>query len=106
MLRLVSQLCAVFAVLALLGASDSTDSSPVITPKVVVVAMFEIGNDSGVKPGEFQFWVEREHLPRFVPLHSAFHGVRTNGDASVIGIVSGRGNTSSASSIMALGLDP
>jgi purine nucleoside permease len=104
--RLVSQLCAAFAVLALLGASDTSDAPPIIAPKVVVVAMFEIGNDSGDKPGEFQFWVEREHLTRLIPLPAAFHGVRTNGDASVIGIVTGRGNTSSASSIMALGLDP
>jgi purine nucleoside permease len=106
MLRTVSRVFAAVGLLALLGAADVPDAPAVIAPKVVVVAMFEIGNDSGDKPGEFQFWVEREHLTRLIPLPAAFHGVRTNSDESVIGIVTGRGNTSSASSIMALGLDP
>ena len=30
--------------------------------KVVVVTMFERGADTGDMPGEFQLWVEREHL--------------------------------------------
>ena len=106
MLRTVSRVFAAVGLLALLGAAVVPDAPVVIAPKVVVVAMFEIGNDSGDKPGEFQFWVEREHLTRLIPLPAAFHGVRTNSDESVIGIVTGRGNTSSASSIMALGLDP
>jgi purine nucleoside permease len=29
---------------------------------MVVVANFENGADTGDKPGEYQFWVEREHL--------------------------------------------
>jgi purine nucleoside permease len=103
MLRSALRICAAVGLLALLGASGAP---AIIAPKVVVVAMFEIGKDSGDKPGEFQFWVERERLTRLIPLPAAFHGVRTNADASVIGIVTGRGNTSSASSIMALGLDP
>lgn len=73
--------------------------------KVVVVAMFEIGADSGDQPGEFQFWVERERLDKVFPLPAAYHAVRAN-DQGVIGIVTGRGNTHSAASIMALGLDP
>ena len=77
-----------------------------LTPKVVVVAMFEIGKDTGDKPGEFQYWVEREHLTRIIPLPAAFHAVRANADGSVIGIVTGRGNISAAASIMAHGLDP
>jgi purine nucleoside permease len=32
------------------------------TVKMVIVTMFEVGNDTGDTPGEFQFWVEREHL--------------------------------------------
>src|SRR5580692_8057066 len=99
MLRSALRICAAVGLLALLGASGAP---AIIAPKVVVVAMFEIGKDSGDKPGEFQFWVERERLTRLIPLPAAFHGVRTNADASVIGIVTGRGNTSSASSIMAL----
>src|SRR3954470_18749532 len=77
-----------------------------IRPKVVVVAMFEPGQDSGDQPGEFQFWVEREKLDRVIPLPAAYHAVRANADGSVIGIVTGMGNTNATASIMALGLDP
>ena len=59
MLRLVSRLCAALGFLALLGASDTPDASAVIAPKVVVVAMFEIGNDSGDRPVE----TSHEFLP-------------------------------------------
>jgi len=75
-------------------------------PVVVIVTMFEVGEDTGDAPGEFQYWVEREHLDRVLPLPAAYHPVRTNADGSVIGIVTGMGNTNAAASIMALGLDP
>jgi purine nucleoside permease len=77
-----------------------------ITPKVVVVAMFEPGKDTGDTPGEFQFWVERLKLDKVYPLPSAYHDVRSNADGSVIGIVTGVGNTRAAATIMALGSDP
>ncbi len=77
-----------------------------IKVKVVVVSMFEIGADTGDMPGEFQYWVEREKLDRVIPIPQAYHDVRANADGSVIGIVTGMGNTRSAASIMALGLDP
>ena len=89
--------------LLLVGAGLSAD---IIRPKVVVVAMFEPGQDSGDQPGEFQFWVERERLDRVIPLPAAYHAVRANADGSVIGIVTGVGNTNAAATIMALGLDP
>jgi purine nucleoside permease len=94
--------------LALAGILPSTarPAEAVIQPKVVVVAMFEVGADTGDAPGEFQFWVEREHLDRVIPLPAAFHDVRANADGSVIGIVTGGGNSNSAASIMALGCDP
>src|SRR4051812_33179091 len=77
-----------------------------IKPKIVVVTMFEPGADTGDTPGELQFWVEREHLDRVIPLPAAFHGVRANADGSVIAILTGVGNTNAAASVMALGLDP
>ena len=77
-----------------------------LRPKVVVVAMFEPGKDTGDAPGEFQFWVEREHLDRVIPLPAGYRDVRTNAAGSVLGIVTGAGNTNAAASIMALGLDP
>jgi hypothetical protein len=33
-----------------------------------VVTMFERGEDTGDTPGEFQLWVEREHLDQILPL--------------------------------------
>src|SRR3954470_12320265 len=76
-----------------------------IAPKVVIVAMFEPGKDTGDVPGEFQFWVERLRLDKVYPLPSAYHDVRSNADGSVIGIVTGVGNTRAAATIMALGSD-
>lgn len=78
----------------------------VLKPRVVVVAMFERGADTGDVPGEFQYWVEREKLDRVIPVPAAFHPVRANADGTVIGIVTGGGNTNAAATIMALGLDP
>ncbi len=80
--------------------------SEVVRPKVVVVAMFEVGKDTGDAPGEFQFWVEREKLDRVIPLPAGYHDVRANADGSVIGIVTGVGNSNAAATIMALGCDP
>ena len=88
-----------------LSTAESTEAE-LIRPKVVVVAMFERGADTGDPPGEFQFWVEREKLERVIPLPAAYHAVRANADGSVIGIVTGVGNTNAAATIMALGLDP
>lgn len=90
--------------LALSGLACGAEE--VIRPKVVVVAMFEIGADTGDKPGEFQYWVEREQLTRTIPLPAAYHDVRANADGSIIGIVTGMGNSNAAATIMALGLDP
>ena len=92
--------------LALLTPLWLEAAEAVIRPKVVVVAMFEAGQDTGDAPGEFQFWVEREKLDRVIPLPAAHHDVRANADGSVIGIVTGVGNSNAAATIMALGLDP
>jgi purine nucleoside permease len=85
----------------LLGAQSPTP----IEVKVVVVAMFERGNDTGDQPGEFQFWVEREHLDKIFEMPGAYHSARMNGKG-VLGTVTGVGTAKAAASIMALGLDP
>jgi hypothetical protein len=41
-----------------------------IPVKVVVVTMFEIGQDTGDAPGEFQFWRERRKLDVRIPFRS------------------------------------
>ncbi len=76
-----------------------------IPVKVVVVAMFEIGNDTGDMPGEFQHWAEGEHLTRRFPLPSAYHDAMMNSDG-VLGIVTGIGTARASATIMALGSDP
>ena len=76
-----------------------------IPVKVVIVAMFEVGEDTGDRPGELQYWVERDHLDRVFPLPAAYHPVRMNGDGE-LAVLTGQGTAHAASTIMALGLDP
>jgi purine nucleoside permease len=76
-----------------------------IEVKVVVIAAFERGEDTGDAPGEFQLWVEREHLDRVFELPAGYHHVRMNNDG-VLGMVTGVATAKAAASVMALGLDP
>ena len=73
--------------------------------KVVVIAMFERGEDTGDVPGEYQLWVEREHLDQVLPMPAGYHHVRLNKDG-VLGMLTGVGTAKAAASVMALGLDP
>ena len=91
--------------LAMLAAVPLAQSARPIEVKVVVVSMFEQGEDTGDAPGEYQLWVEREHLDRVIPMPAGFHHVRMNRDG-VLGMVTGVGTARAAASIMALGLDP
>jgi purine nucleoside permease len=74
--------------------------------RAVVVATFEVGADTGDAPGEFQFWVEREHLDQVVDFPGGVHALRTNADHTILGVVSGTTLVNAAASMMALGLDP
>jgi purine nucleoside permease len=76
-----------------------------IPVKVVAIAAFERGEDTGDAPGEFQLWVEREHLDQIFPLPAGYHQVRMNRDG-VLGLVTGVATAKAAASVMALGLDP
>ncbi len=73
--------------------------------KVVVVTMFERGEDTGDAPGEFQLWVEREKLTQKIPFPQGNRDLRTDGKG-VLALVTGVGTAKAASSIMALGMDP
>jgi purine nucleoside permease len=84
-------------------AQAPAPSAP-IKIKVVVVAMFERGEDTGDIPGEFQLWVEREHLDQILPLAAGYHHVRLNKDG-VLGMLTGVGTAKAAASVMAVGLD-
>jgi len=89
----------------ILGAQTTPTPPTLIKVKVVVVAMFERGEDTGDTPGEFQLWVEREHLDQILSLSAGYHHVRLNKDG-VLGLLTGVGTAKAAASVMALGLDP
>jgi len=92
-------------ILLLLLAIGIANAQKPIPVKVVVVTMFERGEDMGDAPGEYQFWVEREHLDQVFPLPAGYHHVRMNRDG-VLGMLTGVGTAKAAASVMALGLDP
>jgi len=74
--------------------------------KVVIVTTFERGADTGDAPGEFQFWVEREHLTETIDFPGGVHSIRSTPDHGIIGIVTGTTLVNATASVMALGLDP
>src|SRR6476661_3816043 len=101
--RLVS---ALLIVASCAGSLVAQAAAPAPIPiKVVVVTMFERGEDTGDTPGEFQLWVEREHLDQIVAAPAGYHHLRLNKDG-VLGMVTGVGTAKAAASVMALGLDP
>jgi purine nucleoside permease len=98
------QVSCICAVLAAFAAPCAAKPKP-IPVKVVVVAMFEVGQDTGDQPGELQYWVERDHLDRIYPLPAGYHSVRMNADGEMA-VLTGQGTAHAAATIMALGLDP
>src|SRR5580658_5777103 len=108
MSRVVAYICGSFLVCGLWAYALAAQTSPPANPiqvKVVVVTMFERGEDTGDAPGEYQLWVEREHLDQVLPLAAGYHHVRLNRDG-VLGMLTGVGTAKAAASVMALGLDP
>jgi len=103
--RLSIALALAVAFVAPAPAQSASQPAKPIEVKVVVVAMFESGDDNGDKPGEFPLWVQREHLDRVIEVPAAFHHVRMNGDG-VLGMLTGVGTARAAASVMAVGLDP
>jgi len=97
--------CCTSPLFAQANASTPASTSTPIRVKVVVVAMFELGEDTGDTPGEYQLWVEREHLDQVFPLPAGYHHVRMNEDG-VLGMLTGVATAKAAASVMALGLDP
>jgi purine nucleoside permease len=105
-MRILKILPSLFLALAPISAVCALAAVAAPIPvKVVVVNMFELGADTGDAPGEYQFWVEREHLDTKVPFPAGYHDLRMNSDG-VLAVLTGEGTAKAASSIMALGLDP
>ena len=98
-------------VLALLSSLGCVANAQRVSPakpiqvKVVVIAAFERGEDTGDAPGEFQLWVEREHLDQVLPLPAGYRHLRMNKDG-VLAMVTGVATAKAAASVMAIGLDP
>jgi purine nucleoside permease len=89
-------------VLIICGASARAQEQKLDTPiavKVVVVAMFEHGQDTGDSLGEYQYWVEREHLDQIFPMPAGYHHVRMNKDR-VLGLLTGVGTAKAAASVI------
>lgn len=75
-----------------------------VRPKVLILTTFEIGADTGDKPGELQYWVEREHLTGTLEVPGLIHPVRFNDDG-VYAMVTGTCNRSGLA-VMLIGTDP
>lgn len=93
---------------ALTAAARAAVKIPI---KVIVLSGFEVGDDTGDAPGEFQYWCEREHLTGTLPVRGAPHPLRYN-DQGLYGSVAGNTRDAelttvpSSELIMALCLDP
>lgn len=103
---LVSMLSWMLIVASCCPQNPSIENTTPIKVKVVVVTMFEQGEDEGDNPGEFQFWVERFPLKETLPFPTGYRNLRYNSEKGVLGMVTGIGTAKSAASIMALGSDP
>jgi purine nucleoside permease len=99
-------LLAAVAMLASLFVDEAWAAAARIPVRVVVVTTFELGQDSGDAPGEFQYWVERLPLTQTLAFRVGQRALRYNAAKQVLGIVVGSGSINSSASIMALGLDP
>lgn len=78
-----------FAIIALLLAPlPAFAQTKPIPIKVVVIAAFEIGADTGDPPGEFQHWVERYPLTETVSIPGVERPARLSKDG-VLGITTG-----------------
>ena len=95
---------ALWAVVGSLQSAIAAAPAP-IEVKVVVVTMFEIGEDAGDVAGEFQLWRERQKLQERIPF-AHHHDLYLNRETGVLGMVTGMGTANSATAVMALGLDP
>lgn len=96
-----------FAFILQTSCSTNTEEAVAVEKipvKFVVVSMFEYGEVTGDKPGEFQLWVEQAGLDKTLPFPLGEYELRMN-DQGVLGICVGGGIPNATASIMALGLD-
>ncbi|MEL6671331.1 MAG: purine nucleoside permease [Bacteroidota bacterium] len=93
--------------LCLISGCGSTEAlNGPIPIKVVVVNMFELGDDAGDMPGEFQYWNERIPYDESFPFPQGVHDLGYNRQKGMLGLLTGIGTAKAAASVMALGMDP
>ena len=71
----------------------------------MVVTLFEIGEDEGDRPGEFQLWKTRGNFSVTLPFPQGHHELVYDPERKVLAMVTGIGTMKSTANIMALGLD-
>jgi purine nucleoside permease len=101
---LIACLAGLAAAAAIPAKAATTPANAAAIPvKVVVVTTFELGEDRGDAPGEFQTWVEKLPLLKEIPAPGTYHGVmRYNPELQVLGIVTGEGPEHASSAMTAL----
>ena len=72
--------------------------------KVVVVTLFEIGDDTGDRAGEFQLWKERRQFDEILPFHG-YKDLHYNSEDGLLVMVTGIGTARAAAATMAVGMD-
>ena len=86
-------------------AAAAEEQPAPIPVRVVVVTMFEIGEDSGDQAAEFQLWNERRDLDTVLEF-PAYHDLHLDSENGVLVMVTGIGTARSTASVMMLGMDP
>ena len=106
LMRHILCLCLLLSALVYSACSNSSTQDAPIPIKVVVVAMFEIGEVEGDRPGEFQYWVERLPLHETLDFPQGYSPLRYNAEKGILGVTTGIGTQFSTATIMGLGMDP
>ncbi|MCA1955629.1 purine nucleoside permease [Zymomonas sp.] len=89
------------AAMGLIAPAIAKTDTAKIEPKVIIVAGWENGADTGDKPGEYQFWVERMHLDEKLPIEGISTQVLRRNSDGVYALVLKDG----ATDLTALALD-
>lgn len=95
--------CVLLLLLAVFGSPVVAEPEP-LPIKVVVVSMFEIGEDTGDTAGEFQRWVERGNFTHQLEFPLGLHQIYHRDDGVMV-ICTAGGVTNATATIMALGQD-